>query len=165
MSIIQGKNSILLAALAILVAGNAQAAASGQLTISGTVALVNSIVVNANGTNHQSLNIQDGETGKSVASVDETSNDANGYTINLSSANGGELRNSANASKKTTYQISYDGNSFAQPSSLGASVKSVSSLPGLTTHSSNVVVKVIAAPSAPAGTYSDVITLTIVANP
>jgi len=61
------------------------------LNISGTVALVNTLVVTPNGTNNQTLNITGGETGKNVATVAETSNDANGYAISLSSANGGSF--------------------------------------------------------------------------
>ena len=154
----------LLSALMGLAAPSVQAASSGQLTISGTVALVSTVAVTANGTNNVNLSISGGETGKNVASVLETSNDALGYVISVSSANGGQLVLQGQATVKTAYQISYDGGSYAQPSAAGATVKTVSSLSGLTTHSSVVLVNVTAFPAAPAGSYSDLITVSIVAN-
>jgi hypothetical protein len=141
------------------------AASSGTLVLSGTVPLVNDLVVAANGTNNTSLNISGGESARLVASVAETSNNATGYTITLASANGGQLTNTADATKKTSYQVSYNGGGYAQPSAAAATVKSVSSLGAQTTNTSAVRVNVTAYPGAPAGTYSDTLTLTIVANP
>jgi hypothetical protein len=150
---------------ALLLPVGACAAASGQLNISGTVAPMNSLVIRLSGSNSQSLNILGGEVGNNVASVDETSNDADGYTISLSSANGGELRLAGNPSISTAYSLNYGNNGFRQPSTSASTVKTVSSLPGLTTNTSSVIVQVTKFPTAPAGTYSDVVTLTIVANP
>ncbi len=141
------------------------AASSGVLTLSGTVDLVNDIVITPNGTNNTSLDIVNGETAKLVASAAETSNNASGYTVEISSLNGGELRHATDASKKTVYQISYDAGTYAQPSVTPAAVKTVASLPGLTTDNSDINVNVTAFPSAIAGTYSDTVTIAISANP
>jgi hypothetical protein len=151
--------------LLALFSASGWAASSGTLVLSGTVPLVNDLAVTANGTNNTSLNISGGESAKLVASVAETSNNATGYTITLASANGGQLTNAADATKKTSYQVSYNGGSYAQPSAAAATVKSVSSLSAQTTNTSAVRVTVTAYPGAPAGTYSDTLTLTIVANP
>jgi hypothetical protein len=82
------------------------------------------------------------------------------------SGNAGQLRNTADASKKTTYQISYGGSSFVQPPSSTSPVvvKNVSSLSALTSATSSVNVQVDAYTAAPAGTYTDVVTLSIVSN-
>lgn len=152
--------------LALLVSVNtAQAASTGTLVISGTVALVNELVITANGSNNTNLNITGGESAKLVANVAETSNNGLGYTVTLSSANGGQLRLASDATKKTNYQLSYNGGSYSQPSASAATVKTVSSLGALTTNTSPVRVNVTAFANAPAGTYSDTITLTIAANP
>lgn len=160
------RNWIALSLLTLFLAATAaQAASSGTLMISGTVPVVNDLAITANGTNNSTLSITGGETAKLVANVAETSNNGSGYTVTLSSANGGQLRLASDATKKTTYQLSYNGGSYAQPSASATTVKSVSSVAALTTNTSPVRVNVAAFAGAPAGTYSDTITLTIVANP
>ena len=141
----------------------AMASPSGTLTISGIVALVNDITVTAN-SNATALNITGGESAKLVATVVESSNDVNGYQIKMASANGGFLVNGSASSQKTAYKLGYDGSASATLSSAGTVVKSVNSLSGLASHTSNVNVDVTAMPLAVAGTYSDTITVTIVAN-
>lgn len=153
--------SVLLTTIAF---SSAFAASSGTLLLQGTVSSVNDIVVTPNTANNTSLNIVDGETGKNVASVLETSNNLAGYSISISSATGGELRHTVDASKKTTYKISYDGNTSVTPSISGTTVKNVSSLSGLTNDTSDVAVDVDAFATAPAGVYSDTLTISIVAN-
>ncbi len=156
---------IALAIGALLVPMNALSADTGTLLLQGTVALVNNIVITPNGSNNTSLDIQSGSANVLVASVTETSNNLTGYKINIKSLNGGELRNSADATKKTTYTISYNGGSAVTLSTSYQQVKNVSSLSGLTSNSSNVNASVAAYSSAPAGTYSDTVTFQIVANP
>lgn len=156
---------ILMALVLLALPANSRAASSGTLLLSGTVPLVNDLAVTANGTNNTSLNITGGESARLVASVAETSNNATGYTVTLSSANGGQLKNAGSASSQTTYQVSYDGGTYAQPGTAAATVKTVNALGALTTNNSAVRVNVTAFPTAPAGTYSDTLTLTIVANP
>ena len=139
------------------------AASSGTLTISGTVLPVNDIVISptAEATN---LNITGGETNELVATVAETSNNLTGYKISMSSANESKLKHSVDGSKTTTYTVSYDGAAAVSLTASPAIVKNVSSLSGLTTDTSNVNVNVAAYPLAPAGNYSDVITISIAAN-
>jgi|GEM_PF-1102348 len=147
-----------------VIAQTAMAASTSTLLLQGTVSVINDIVVTANGTNNTSLNIVAGETGKNVASVAETSNNLNGYKIFISSPTGGELRNTADATKKTTYKIGYGGAAAITPTVAGVMVKNVSSLTGLTTDTSAVVAEVAAYATAPAGTYQDTLTISIVAN-
>ncbi|MGE3260668.1 MAG: hypothetical protein AB7K68_02705 [Bacteriovoracia bacterium] len=159
-------NWIVLPLLALFLSTSAaNAASSGTLLLSGVVPLVNDIAITANGSNNSTLNISGGETAKLVASVSETSNNSSGYTVTLSSANAGQLKLASDATKKTAYQISYNGGSYVSPAVSPATVKTVSSLGTLTTNSSPVRVNVTAFANAPAGTYSDTITLAIVANP
>lgn len=150
--------------LATLLSTNAIAASSGTLIVSGSVAVVNNIVITPNTTNNTSLSITGGETAKNVASVSEQSNDPLGYKIFISSVNGGELRNITDPTKKTTYTISYDGAAASAPTTVAVQVKNVTSLTALTTDISAVTINVVALPAALAGTYSDTITLAIVAN-
>ncbi|MFL5815461.1 MAG: fimbrial protein [Bdellovibrionia bacterium] len=153
-------------ALSALIVTPAFAASTGTLTLSGNVAAVNDITVTPNGTNNTSLNIISGETGKNVASVTESSNDKDGYKIQIHSANGGQLQLAGQPSKYTTYQISYAGGSYTTPP-LAASpvtIKNVSSLSALTSATSAVAVNVTAYPTALAGTYSDTVTFAIIGN-
>lgn len=159
------RTSKLLAVVATMAIGtSAMAASSGSLLLQGTVALVNTIVVTANAANNTSLNITTGETGKNVASVAETSNDLNGYTITVSSPTGGFLVNTANAAAKTAYKVSYNGATAVTPTVAALQVKSVASLSGLTTNTSAVTVDVTGLSTAAAGTYQDTLTIAIVAN-
>ncbi|MGE3260667.1 MAG: fimbrial protein [Bacteriovoracia bacterium] len=140
------------------------AASTDTLLLQGSVTAVNDIAVTAVSGVNNSLNIVGGQSNVTVANVAETSNNLLGYKIMMSSANAGELRNASDASKKTTYTVVYGSGSAMTPTTSAAQVKSVSSLTGLTTNSSAVKVNVVAYPSAPAGTYSDTVTLSIVAN-
>jgi hypothetical protein len=144
---------------ALLVAGNAHA---DTLALQGTVAPVNTLSVAAAGP-FNALAITSAQTA-TVANVTETSNDLNGYIVTMASANGGQLRNAADATKQTTYTIGYNGTPAVVPTVAAQNVKTVSSLSGLTTASSAVVINVTAYSTAPAGTYSDTLTFAIVAN-
>jgi hypothetical protein len=152
--------------LIAMTTASAHAASSGTLTLSGTVAAKNDVTIAPNGTNNTTLNILTGETGKNVATVTETSNDLNGYKIQMYSANGGQLQLAGQSSVQTAYQVSYAGASYVTPP-LAASpvtVKNVSSLNGLTSTPSAITVNVTAYPTALAGTYSDTVTFAIVGN-
>ena len=142
----------------------AQAASTGALLLQGVVAVVNNIIVTPNGTANTTLNIAGGENAKLVASVKEESNNAAGYKINVKSLNSSELRNLSDPTKKTTYQLSYDGANAISLSSNYQQVKTVTRLAGLTTDNSDVKVSVTAYAAAPAGTYEDTVTFQIVAN-
>ncbi|MBF0360886.1 MAG: fimbrial protein [Oligoflexia bacterium] len=139
------------------------AASTGTLNLSGTVAAICNITINAV-TEATQLNITGGESARKVASVDEQSNSITGYKIFMSSANGGELRNTSDATKKTTYTVSYNNGTTQAPTTTPVEVKNKSALTGLTTETSDVKVSVVAFPNAPSGTYTDTITLSIQAN-
>lgn len=160
-----GTTKILLALLATAAfLPAAQAASSGTLLLQGTVGMVNDISVAANGTDNVNLNILAGETAKTVGTATETSNDLNGYKIFISSSTGGELRNTADSTKKTTYKVSYDGATSVTPTVAGVQVKDVTSLSALTVAASSIAVDVTAAPNAVAGTYQDTLTVSIQGN-
>ena len=155
---------LLLASIVGLLASTAMAASSGTLDISGTVSPVNEIVINPNLANKDSLNILGGETAKNVASVDETSNNLNGYQIFMKSLNGGKLQHNINPTYSTAYTVSYAGGASVSLTTADQSVRNSGPLVGLTTVTSQLTVDVTAYPTAPAGTYSDTITISIVAN-
>ncbi len=158
------KSVTLLAAVLALGSVSAHAASTGTLLLQGTVALTNDIVVTPAGSNNTTLDIVGGQS-VLVATVAETSNNLTGYKINAKSDNGSELRNGSDATKKTTYTLSYDGGSAVTLTTSYQQVKNVSSLSGLTTNNSNVNATVAAYAAAPAGAYSDTVTFQIVANP
>lgn len=139
--------------------------ASGTLTISGVVLAINELEITP--INNTNLNIEGGETARLVGTVSERSNSFTGYKISMSSLNGSKLVNAADVSgnTNTAYTVSYDDNaSYVSLTSSAQVVKTVSSLTALTTVSSNVKVNVTAKAGAPAGTYSDTITISIAAN-
>jgi len=153
----------LLLTTAVLLASISNAATSVDLPLSGTVTAIYDLQI-AVKPEAAALNIVAGETALSVATVSEKSNALNGYKIMARSANGSELRNTTDATKKTTYTINYDGAGPITLTTSDASIKSVPSLPGLTTVSSDVKVTVAPYGTAPAGTYTDTVTFTILAN-
>lgn len=153
----------LLLTTAVLLASISHAATSVDLPLSGTVEAIYDLQIDVK-PEAASLNIVAGETNELVAEVTEKSNALDGYKILMKSANGSELRNTTDGSKKTTYTVSYDGETAVPLSTVDQTVKTVSSLPGLTEATSNVNVNVAAYGSAPAGIYTDTITITISAN-
>ncbi len=149
----------------MLIAGTSFAAPSqtANLVISGVVTAVNEIEITPNA-NATTLNIIGGEISKSVASISETSNNLTGYQIYMRSASGSKLVHGVDPSKTTAYKISYDGAAEISLPTTDVSMKNVTSLAGLTTVASDVKVSVTPYATAPAGTYSDTITVSIVAN-
>lgn len=137
-------------------------ASTGVLILQGVVGVINDIVITPSG--NLTLNITAGEVNKTVASVAETSNNLSGYKIFISSPTGGELRNTTDSTKATPYQIRYAGATAVTPTIAGVQVKNVTTLAALTTVNSSVAVNVTAYPLAPAGTYQDSLTISIVAN-
>lgn len=146
-----------------LMAGSVMAASSGTLLIMGTVSSSNDIVITPNA-NATTLNITGGEVNKTVASVAETSNNLAGYKIMMKSANASKLVHNTDSSKSTGYTVSYNGGSAVTLTTSDQQVKNISALSGLTTNNSAVAVNVAAYAAAPAGSYSDTITISIVAN-
>lgn len=145
----------------LLSASLAQAASSGTLSISGTVATVFDLTVTATTPANSTLDILGGETNKKVADVSETSNNSAGYKITMSSLNNGLLKNGSIDS--VGYQVSYNGGGNVTPSSSAATVKTSGTLSALTTATSTVRVTFTGKPTALAGTYSDTLTFVIAA--
>ena len=108
------KYKTLIIAVAALSSG-AFAASTGTLNLQGTVQLVNEISITAEAV-ATNLNVLQGETGAKVAVVDETSNDINGYIIQMSSLHAGKLQHSVDNTKSTTYQLSYNCLFYTSPS-------------------------------------------------
>ena len=111
------------------------------------------------------LDIKGGENNTKVATVTETSNAPNGYTVTLSSQNGGVLRNGLVASASDVpYLASYNGGPEQAIQAAGVEVKSVAGSGGASTQSANDLnVTIAAVPDAAAGTYTDVLTVNITA--
>jgi hypothetical protein len=153
----------LLFTAAVLLASASFAASSENLILSGTVTAINdlSITPTAEATN---LDIINGETGRKVADVQETSNNLLGYKILMRSANASNLVHSIDGTKSTAYTISYDGSSYISLTNSDQQVKDSGALSGLTVDTSLVSVNVTPYATAPAGTYSDTVTISIVAN-
>lgn len=159
------KSNLVLAALTTALFAQATlAASSGTLLLRGTVGVVNDIVVTPEGTDNVNLNILAGETNKLVGSATEKSNNLLGYKIMISSPTAGQLRHTVDATKQTAYTISYNGAAAVAPTVAGVQVKNVASLSGLTTATSTIRANVTAYATAPAGTYEDTLTVSIVAN-
>jgi hypothetical protein len=153
----------LLFTAAVLLASVSFAGSSDNLILSGEVTLVNELVIFPNGDNVK-LNILAGESNKKVAYAEETSNNLLGYKIYMRSVNASKLVHGTDPSQSTDYTISYDGKAAITLTNADQEVKNVASLTQKTTNTSDIVVNVTAKPTAPAGTYSDTVTISIVAN-
>ena len=156
------KYKTLILAIAAFSSG-AFAASTGTLNLEGTVLLVNEINISAEAV-AINLNVLQGEAGAKVAVVEETSNDRSGYVIQMSSLHAGKLQHSVDNTKSTSYQLSYDGGAYTSPTTIPVTVKTVSSLSGLTVSDSDVLINLTDYPTAIAGVYSDIVTFSIVAN-
>lgn len=150
--------------LAIMFSLTSHAATSGTLLIQGVVAQILSISISPNAPANTSLNIASGGSAILVGTATEQCNVLAGYKIKASSASGGFLVSTTDATKKTAYQMSYDGASYTTLSTTPTQVKNVASLTGLTTASSAIRVNHTAFATAPEGTYNDTITISIEAN-
>lgn len=139
------------------------AADTGVITLSGSIDVVNEIVITQNeiATN---LDILEGESGANVASVEESSNSPTGYTIFMNSVNDSNLVNTENGTESTDYTVSYDGGTPISLTTSDMAVKTVGSLSGLVTDNSEVNLIVTAFPSASSGFFTDLITVSIAAN-
>jgi hypothetical protein len=150
--------------LALATASFAQSSAT--LTISGSVAAVNTITV-APQSGYNALDLVNGATDKLVGIATETSNDVQGYKVTLSSANAGTgaqafLKGTGGNTDVVNYSVKYNGTA----ATLSGGSATVTSATGRTVSSG--VTKNIAVTFAgswlAADTYSDTITLTIAGN-
>ncbi len=138
----------------------AQTQVTGGVQITGYIPEEYSIRVAASPT-ATNLAIQRGESNTKIASVVESSNSATGYSVRLSTRNGGYLVNNQNPSQAIPYQISYDGLPFVQPSTSETVVKRVPHLNDPIVYESQMRIAFQGNPSAPVGSYSDTIFLQI----
>ncbi|MBD66859.1 MAG: hypothetical protein CME62_16775 [Halobacteriovoraceae bacterium] len=156
------KNLFILTALVLSL--KSFAATTGDITISGTVDAELSLTLSTN--SYTTLDIEGGGD-HTVATANEVCNDLDGYKIYGYSTNGSELQNTDNTNVSTSYTVKYDGSSAV---SLGAGsankvqLKDSGALTSSADEDSDIVVDVSAFATAPAGTYTDTITLEIVAN-
>lgn len=153
------KNVLSIAIVSILgfAAINANAATSADLTLTGSVAQDCSVSLD---TASYTVDLLNGESDSTVATVTEVCNDADGYSISFSSANSGILQNDDNASEQKGYTISYGNGISSQSLSQTRSVSystytagnSVPLRMNLSAHGTGVLA---------AGTWSDTVTVSI----
>lgn len=140
----------------------ASAQTTGTITLSGSVPAATAIVVTGVGT-FNNLDLTTTQSNLQVANVREINNTPNGYTVRMTSANGGLLKNGSIGS--LTYTARYNGvaaNLNTSPvtvTNASASTSVVNVLKPLTISYTGV-----SADSLMAGTYSDTLTFTITAN-
>ncbi|MEE3078372.1 MAG: hypothetical protein VX341_03465 [Bdellovibrionota bacterium] len=95
--------------LMTLLTSGAFAATTATLNLTGTIAPVVEIEINGAASASATVDLLD-KTAQSVATVTETSNDADGYDITISSANSGSLNNGT--ADSATYTLGYGGASY-----------------------------------------------------
>lgn len=146
-------------------ATNAFGTSRASLYLAGEIELITNLFVNPTIGTADTLNIVAGETARAVATVDEESNNAAGYRIDMESVNAGNLQHNDGTSN-VPYTISYDGGADTAPGAVGtpAAVKTSGALTGLTTDNSAVTITFApGAATLPAGAYTDTLIFTMVA--
>jgi hypothetical protein len=136
--------------LSLSLTSTALANNSGTIQLKGTVAAVCTIQVTDSSA---SLNITGGENNKPVGTVQENCNSGSGYTITITSQNGGNLK-AGNAA--VSYQVNYDGQTSGLDSAMVVTRQTAQF--GKTT---TVGVSMAANATAVAGSYADTLTLQI----
>jgi hypothetical protein len=148
---------VVIAALAI----PAFADNTGTLTISGTMPLLQTISASLTG---NVLDLVNGVTGMTIATVTETCNRKTGYTISVSDANSGALVK-VGATESIPYTLSYNGGTYFTP---GTTQAQVSTVAGKTPKGGVAVPLKITVPAPSVlfddGTFSDLLTFTITAQ-
>lgn len=161
------KKSIITAFLAfasLALGGNSAIGADvGVITLSGSIGIVNEIVITQTDA-AMNLNILEGHSDSLIATVEESSNSPTGYTIYMNSVNDSELVNTEDAGDSASYTISYDGGAYMSLTTSDTAVKTVGTLDGLMTDESEVMINVMANAEAGSGVFTDVITVSIAAN-
>jgi hypothetical protein len=134
---------------------------TGTLTISGTMPLLETISASPAS---YTLDLVNGVTGVTVATVTETCNRKTGYTVSISDSNNGSLSKSG-ASEGVPYTLSYGGGSYFTPSTTGAIVSTAT---GKTEKAGTANSLKITIPPPTAlfddGTFTDTLTFTITAQ-
>ena len=137
---------------------NSNATSQGTLILTGIVGAEFNLVITPNGNNVMLPVVAGGTT--LVASVTESTNNSSGYKILLKTTNGGVLKNTISGVDVDTapYQLKYDGTTIT-PTTTNQVVKTGT----LGTDVSDIEVILPAKPTAVAGTYTDTVTVEIVA--
>lgn len=133
------------------------AASSATLHIGGTVATRCTVAVTDNQT---SLNLTQGQTATPVAAVTEQCNAGDGYTVTVTSSNGGQLRSDAPGSVPVSYSMAYDSTAAAK----GGTVTADRTAPSTTARQSLLTISTPANAQLAAGTYQDTLTVAITAK-
>lgn len=126
-------------------------AAAATINISGTVAAQCSVSVTDLGA---SLDLVNGETSKNVASISETCNDPDGFTVSFSSSD-------AKLNGPTGYDVDYTINYDTLAAQSLGTVQSVSRSAPAWDSSNNLQVNLAGNAQLAAGTYTDTITISI----
>jgi hypothetical protein len=155
--------AVAVALLATALTGLAQL--SGNITISGTVANSTSITV-ASQSGYNTLNIAGGVTAELVAIATEKSNDKNGYTVTLTTANAPTgtsafLKGTAGNADTAPYTMTYNGTAVTLVAGSATVTTASAKTPSAgVTKNLNVTIPAV---WVNADTYSDTVTLTIAA--
>lgn len=136
--------------------------AKGNLLISGTVPIVCSLIVKPT-VDATKLDILGGASAKLVATVNEVTNNLNGYKVTMSSVNAGKLVHGSLPSQKVAYQLSYNGGAPISPTTAPQLVKNSGPLLAPANANSDVKVTFPGAPASMSGTYSDTVTFEMAA--
>lgn len=144
--------------LLFIMSSKSIAASQGTLILTGIVGAEFNLVITPNA-NATTLPVASGGT-VLVASVLESTNNSSGYKIVLKTSNGGVLKNTISGVDVDTapYQLKYDG-VLVTPTTTNQVVKTGT----LGTDTSDIEVILPAKPNAVAGTYTDTVTVEIVA--
>ena len=155
--------------LAAASATNAIGATSGNLGLSGSVPVILELTVNSNAA-ASALTPSGNVSAVSIGTIVESCNDADGYTVSLSSSNGvtdsagSGVLTGATAAEDLSYALSYGGSnvSFANGLATVTNVNTKSSADG---DSKTVLITYDGSSSnLAADTYSDTLTFTIAAK-
>lgn len=156
--------NIYLIATALLLTTASNAATTGDIYLQGEVLAINELIIVPT-VYATSLNLAAGEVDRKVATTTERSNSLSGYTISMRSLNSSKLNHSVlGATYNAPYTIKYHGVTTPPLTTVDQVVKTISSLPSLTTDTSDILVSIVGNASLPPGFYTDVITVSIAAN-
>lgn len=110
------------------------------------------------------LDVVGGETQRNIASVEESFNGDNGYTISIGSINSGELTHS-NATNSAPYTIEYNGGAATPPGPAATPVvvKTAPAGAPVSSLANAVDINITGDPTLPSGVYTDTLIFTITA--
>lgn len=145
--------ALAVAACLILPALDAAASSSGTIQLRGVVPVVCTVSVAETGA---SLNLTQGQTDVAVASVREQCNAAAGYSVSITSRNGGQLRTDGGQSG-VGYTLRYGDQSGAGQLLTDRSVSN-------SERTGTLSVTVPANRDLPAGEYTDIVTISVSAK-